>query len=228
MGQYFCKLGWAKKKEFRLLMHGLDAAGKTTILYTLKLGEVVTTIPTIGFNVETVTYKNVNITAWDVGGRDKIRHLYRHYYPDTDAILFVVDSNDRERIEEVKDEMGRLVKEQDLKDALILVLANKQDLSGAMTVAEVAEAVDFPMILKTHKATIMGCSAISGEGLYDALHWMAQALVHGRSLKSPTANLSDPETDGSLAKKTGKSPWSLSTYMKGSLGSLKAFLPKLG
>ena len=71
---------------------GLDAAGKTTILYKLKLGEVVTTIPTIGFNVETVEYKNISFTVWDVGGQDKIRPLWRHYYQNTQGIIFVVDS----------------------------------------------------------------------------------------------------------------------------------------
>ncbi|CAO3702458.1 unnamed protein product [Rhizopus stolonifer] len=69
------------KKEMRILMVGLDAAGKTTILYKLKLGEIVTTIPTIGFNVETVEYKNISFTVWDVGGQDKIRPLWRHYLP---------------------------------------------------------------------------------------------------------------------------------------------------
>ena len=71
---------------------GLDAAGKTTILYKLKLGEVVTTIPTIGFNVETVHYKNITFTVWDVGGQDKIRPLWRHYYEDAQGLIFVVDS----------------------------------------------------------------------------------------------------------------------------------------
>src|SRR6185436_9240917 len=71
------------KKESRILMVGLDAAGKTTILYKLKLGEVVTTIPTLGFNVETVQYKKINFTVWDVGGQDKIRPLWRHYFQNT-------------------------------------------------------------------------------------------------------------------------------------------------
>jgi ADP-ribosylation factor protein 1 len=87
------------KKEMRILMVGLDAAGKTTILYKLKLGEVVTTIPTIGFNVETVEYKNISFTVWDVGGQDKIRPLWRHYYQNTQGLIFVVDSNDRDRID---------------------------------------------------------------------------------------------------------------------------------
>ncbi|KAH7492057.1 ADP-ribosylation factor [Phytophthora ramorum] len=92
------------KKEMRILMVGLDAAGKTTILYKLKLGEVVTTIPTIGFNVETVEYKNISFTVWDVGGQDKIRPLWRHYYQNTQGLIFVVDSNDRDRVDAARDE----------------------------------------------------------------------------------------------------------------------------
>jgi len=71
------------KKELRILMLGLDAAGKTTILYKLKLGEVVSSVPTIGFNVETLEYKKIKFTVWDVGGQDKIRLLWRHYYQNT-------------------------------------------------------------------------------------------------------------------------------------------------
>jgi small GTP-binding protein len=88
---------------------GLDAAGKTTILYKLKLGEIVTTIPTIGFNVETVEYKNICFTVWDVGGQDKIRPLWRHYFQNTQGLIFVVDSNDRERITEAQDELQKMV-----------------------------------------------------------------------------------------------------------------------
>ncbi|KAI8436795.1 hypothetical protein MSG28_010256 [Choristoneura fumiferana] len=85
MGNMFANLfkGLFGKKEMRILMVGLDAAGKTTILYKLKLGEIVTTIPTIGFNVETVEYKNISFTVWDVGGQDKIRPLWRHYFQNT-------------------------------------------------------------------------------------------------------------------------------------------------
>merc|ERR1712125_122256 len=86
-------------KETRILMVGLDAAGKTTILYKLKLGKVVTTIPTIGINVETIDYGRFAFTTWDIGGRDKSRALWRHYFAGTQAIVFVVDSSDRDRIE---------------------------------------------------------------------------------------------------------------------------------
>ncbi|XP_025128511.1 ADP-ribosylation factor 4 isoform X2 [Bubalus bubalis] len=96
------------KKQMRILMVGLDAAGKTTILYKLKLGEIVTTIPTIGFNVETVEYKNICFTVWDVGGQDKIRPLWRHYFQNTQGLIFVVDSNDRERIQEGAEELQKM------------------------------------------------------------------------------------------------------------------------
>lgn len=89
---------------------GLDAAGKTTILYKLKLGEIVTTIPTIGFNVETVEYKNISFTVWDVGGQDKIRPLWRHYYQNTQGLIFVVDSSDVKRIQEAENELANMVR----------------------------------------------------------------------------------------------------------------------
>ena len=141
MGTSFGKI-WARffgKKEMRILMVGLDAAGKTTILYKLKLGEVVTTIPTIGFNVETVEYKNISFTVWDVGGQDKIRLLWRHYYQNTQGIIFVVDSNDRDRVDDANEELHRMLGEDELKDAILLVMANKQDLPGAMTTPDLTD-----------------------------------------------------------------------------------------
>ena len=127
------------KKQMRILMVGLDAAGKTTILYKLKLGEVVTPIPTIGFNVEEVTYKNISFHVWDVGGQDKIRQLWRHYYTNTQGIIFVVDSNDRDRIDDAREELHKMINDEELKDAVVLVYANKQDLPGAMTTPEVTD-----------------------------------------------------------------------------------------
>ena len=128
MGNLFANLfsGLFGKRDMRILMVGLDAAGKTTILYKLKLGEIVTTIPTIGFNVETVEYKNISFTVWDVGGQDKIRPLWRHYFQNTQGLIFVVDSNDRERVGEARDELHRMLQEDELRDAVLLIFANKQ------------------------------------------------------------------------------------------------------
>jgi signal recognition particle receptor subunit beta len=87
-------------RNVRILMLGLDGAGKTTVLYRLKLNKYITTAPTIGFNAESLKYRNLEMTIWDVGGQEKIRPLWRHYCRGTDALIFVVDSNDRDRLEE--------------------------------------------------------------------------------------------------------------------------------
>jgi ADP-ribosylation factor protein 6 len=86
----------------------------------------------VGFNVETVTYKNVKFNVWDVGGQDKIRPLWRHYYTGTQGLVFVVDSQDRERIDEAKQELHRILSDREMKECLLLVFANKQDLPGGM------------------------------------------------------------------------------------------------
>merc|ERR1711949_82707 len=127
------------KVDRAFLFAGLDAAGKTTILYKLKLGEIVTTIPSLGFNVETVEYKNISFTVWDVGGQDKIRPLWRHYFQNTQGLIFVVDSNDRERIGEARDELMRMLAEDELREAVLLIFANKQDLPNAMNAAEITD-----------------------------------------------------------------------------------------
>eukprot|EP00403_Amphidinium_massartii_P010694 CAMPEP_0178430636 /NCGR_PEP_ID=MMETSP0689_2-20121128/31425_1 /TAXON_ID=160604 /ORGANISM="Amphidinium massartii, Strain CS-259" /LENGTH=229 /DNA_ID=CAMNT_0020052505 /DNA_START=62 /DNA_END=749 /DNA_ORIENTATION=+ len=127
-------------QEARLLMVGLDAAGKTTILYRLKLDQIVTTLPTVGFNVETVEYKNLRLTVWDLGGQEKIRRkLWRQYYFGTQGVIFVVDSSDQERIEDAQEELQSMLKDDDLAEAPLLVYANKQDLPEAMDSNEVAQ-----------------------------------------------------------------------------------------
>ena len=173
-GKLFSKL--FGKKDMRILMVGLDAAGKTTILYKLKLGEIVTTIPTIGFNVETVEYKNINFTVWDVGGQDKIRPLWRHYFQNTQGLIFVVDSNDRERITEAHDELHKMLSEDELRDAVLLVFANKQDLPQAMSVAEVTDKLGLHNI-RNRKWYMQATCATSGDGLYEGLDWLANNLA---------------------------------------------------
>ena len=185
MGATFSSF-WARlfsNQEMRILMVGLDAAGKTTILYKFKLGEVVTTIPTIGFNVETVSYKNINFTVWDVGGQDKIRPLWRHCYQNTHGVIFVVDSNDRDRIDDSKDyehsakeELQRMLAEDELRDAVLLVFANKQDLPQAMSVQEVTERLGLNK-LRNREWFIQPTSAPTGDGLYQGLDWLSNTLT---------------------------------------------------
>ncbi|MCJ1448620.1 MAG: ADP-ribosylation factor, Arf Arf6 [Stictis urceolatum] len=178
-------------KEMRLLMLGLDAAGKTTILYKLKLDQDVTTIPTVGFNVETVTYKKVKFNVWDVGGQDKIRPLWRHYfsgrrqtdtirydengeliYIGTQGLIFVIDSSDRNRIEEARQELHRIILDREMKDALLLVFANKQDVEGAMSPQEVQERLKLSQLKDKIWYVVPSC-ATTGEGILEGLAWVS-------------------------------------------------------
>eukprot|EP00117_Sycon_ciliatum_P030364 scpid104382/ scgid23959/ ADP-ribosylation factor 1 len=178
MGLSISKLfkGLVGKKDCRILMVGLDAAGKTTILYKMKLGEIVTTIPTIGFNVETVEYKNISFTVWDVGGQDKIRPLWRHYYQNTQGLIFVVDSNDRDRVGEAKEELQKMLAEDELRDAVLLVFANKQDLPNAMPIAEMSDKLGLGA-LRHRKWNIQATCATTGDGLYEGLDWLSSNVA---------------------------------------------------
>merc|ERR1719322_987480 len=154
-----------EKKEARILMLGLDAAGKTTILFKIKLGEVVQSIPTIGFNVETIEFKNCKLNVWDVGGQDKIRPMWKHYFQNAEGLIFVVDSSDRKRI---------MVAEEDLKETVLLVFANKQDIA-VMDVKEIIDKLDLTS-LKGRAWHCQGTSAISGQGLNEGMTWLIKKL----------------------------------------------------
>ncbi|XP_039350338.1 ADP-ribosylation factor-like protein 1 isoform X1 [Mauremys reevesii] len=162
-------------REMRILILGLDGAGKTTILYRLQVGEVVTTIPTIGFNVETVTYKNLKFQVWDLGGQTSIRPYWRCYYSNTDAVIYVVDSCDRDRIGISKSELVAMLEEEELKKAILVVFANKQDMEQAMTPTEMANSLGLPA-LKDKKWQIFKTSATKGTGLDEAMEWLVEAL----------------------------------------------------
>ncbi|KAJ3292365.1 hypothetical protein HDU79_001508 [Rhizoclosmatium sp. JEL0117] len=162
-------------KEVRILMVGLDGAGKTTMLYKLKLGELVTTIPTIGFNVETVKYKSISFNVWDVGGQDRLRPLWKHYYANANGIIFVIDSNDIDRIADARNELQHLMLEEELRDASLLILANKQDLPNAMKPAEIIDKLRLND-LKSRKWYLQSACATTGDGLYEGLDWFVKAL----------------------------------------------------
>ncbi|KAJ8198467.1 hypothetical protein LV164_004958 [Aspergillus fumigatus] len=159
------------KKEIRILILGLDNAGKTTLLYRLKIGEVVTTIPTIGFNVESVTYRNLNFNVWDLGGQTSIRPYWRCYYANTAAVIFVIDSTDIERLGTAADELAAMLNEEELRDAALLVFANKQDQPGAKGAGEISEALKLGE-LRDRNWSIVACSAIDGKGLDEGMDWL--------------------------------------------------------
>ena len=127
-------------------------------------------------DVETVEYKNIQFTVWDVGGQDKIRPLWRHYYQNTQGVIFVVDSNDRERVTEARDELHRMLNEDELRDAILLVFANKQDLPNAMNAAEITDKLGLHS-LRQRQWYIQSTCATTGEGLYEGLDWLSAQLA---------------------------------------------------
>lgn len=154
-------------------MVGLDAAGKTTILYKLKLKEHIHTVPTVGFNVETVSpSKNVTFTVWDVGGQDHLRPLWRHYFHGTEGLVFVVDSSDQERFPEARKELLQILQNDQMKVIPVLVLANKQDIPEAATAEEVAEKLKL-IQLKTNPWRVQGTCATTGEGIFEAIQMLS-------------------------------------------------------
>jgi len=139
------------------------------------------TTQTTGFNVETVEYKNISFTVWDVGGQDKIRPLWRHYFQNTQGLIFVVDSNDRDRAGEARDELHRMLNEDELRGAVLLVFANKQDLPNAMSAAEITDKLGLHA-LRQRQWYIQSTCATSGEGLYEGLDWCVCVCVPRRAV----------------------------------------------
>merc|ERR1712194_47875 len=163
-------------KDARLLMLGLDAAGKTTVLYKLKHNETVTTIPTVGFNVEELDYKKLRMTVWDVGGQDRIRKLWRHYYQGVQGLVFVVDSSDQDRIQDAHDELHRILDDDSFPlEAAVLVFANKQDLPHAFIASEIVEKMKLQE-MRGRQWFVQSTCATTGDGLHEGLDWLARAL----------------------------------------------------
>ncbi|KAM0007761.1 putative small GTP-binding protein [Helianthus debilis subsp. tardiflorus] len=181
MGQSFTKLfSFMLKKEVLIVMVGLDNAGKTTILYKLKLGKIVTTIPTVGFEVETLEYKNISFHVWDVGACTMYRPPFVKTpgIQNTQGLIFVVDSTDRERVVDAKDQLHWIILKEDVfKDTMLLVFANKQDRPGAMSAAEITDKLDLHALGLQHWH-VQSASATSGEGLYEGLDWLSDNIAN--------------------------------------------------
>mmetsp|Transcript_1045 Transcript_1045/g.1630 ORF Transcript_1045/g.1630 Transcript_1045/m.1630 type:complete len:183 (+) Transcript_1045:57-605(+) len=182
MGSYFSSLfqKFFGEQEVRILILGLDNAGKTTILYRLQIGEVVTTTPTIGFNIETIHYNNLKCQVWDLGGQTLIRPYWRCYYAKCDAIIYVIDSSDRKRLGIAKSELYAMLEEDELKDSILVIFANKQDIPNALSVEEITKELGLAK-LKNRTWTIFKTSAKKNEGLQEGFKWLASQVENKSS-----------------------------------------------
>ena len=168
MGFIFSK----PKKNIRILFLGIERAGKTTILYQLKLGQTVAQLSTVGFNLETLKHNKTTFTIWDVGGKQIIRPLWKHYYENAQAIVYVIDANDETRLQETKEELKKTLKDLDLKGIPLVILANKQDLDSKLSGDELKNYLEIRG-MTDRDWEIFETSGTSGRGLYDVLDWIS-------------------------------------------------------
>lgn len=195
----------APAEPIKLLMIGLSFAGKTTILRKLnKHGESVdTSIPTIGFNVKSLHLSGTIVTAWNVGGRSRIRPLAQQYYKEADGIIFVLDSSDSPSWQMIyaEDQLDRALGEEDLAGKPLLVLANKQDKSNAMSPSEVSKRFELAEKCKDRKWNVLGCTATQGKGIDDGLNWLSSCIKENIVVKckDDDSNVTE-ETDEILSE----------------------------
>ncbi|KAB1212224.1 ADP-ribosylation factor-like protein 2 [Morella rubra] len=179
-----------KEKEMRLLMVGLDNSGKTTIVLKINGEDTSVISPTLGFNIKTITYQKYfldwprgnssyryTLNIWDVGGQKTIRSYWRNYFEQTDGLVWVVDSSDLRRLDDCKIELDNLLKQERLSGASLLILANKQDIKGALTPEEIAKVLNLEAMDRTRHWKIVGCSAYTGEGLLEGFDWLVQDIA---------------------------------------------------
>lgn len=158
-------------KELRILLLGLDNAGKTSCLKKMSDEEISHIMPTQGFNIKSVQQKGFKLNVWDIGGQKSIRPYWKNYYENTDALIYVIDSADQKRVEEAGAELNTLLSEGKLAGIPVLVFANKQDLAKAMTSKDLAETLQLHNI-RDRQWQIQGCSAKTGKGLNEGVTWV--------------------------------------------------------
>lgn len=166
-----------KEKEMRILMVGLDNSGKTTIVLKINGEDTSVISPTLGFNIKTIKYQKYSLNIWDVGGQKTIRAYWRNYFEQTDGLVWVVDSSDVRRLEDCKMELHNLLKEERLSGASLLILANKQDIQGALKPADIAGVLNLDAMDKSRHWKISGCSAVTGDGLLEGFDWLVQDIA---------------------------------------------------
>lgn len=176
-------------QSLHVVVIGLDSAGKTSLLYRLKLREFVETIPTKGFNMERIKVpmgnSKTNTTTfqvWDVGGQDKLRPLWKSYTRRTDGLVFVVDAAEAERMEEAKVELHRITRSAENQGVPVLVLANKQDLDGAASASEVEKVLAVHELSSSTLHHTQGCSALDGQGLQPGLEKLYEMILRRKKM----------------------------------------------
>ena len=172
-----------KEKEMRLLILGLDNAGKTTVVKKLMGASIDTIEPTLGFSIQTLQHATgYTLHVWDVGGQKSLRAYWRNYFEATDGLIFVVDSTDSRRLQDCRESLCSLLAEERLAGATLLILCNKQDQTGALSEEELARLLNLDALLTKFSShprhyKILSCSAVTGQGLSEGLDWLVQDIA---------------------------------------------------
>ncbi|XP_073529177.1 ADP-ribosylation factor-like protein 14 [Phyllobates terribilis] len=171
----------SKAKQARILLLGLDAAGKSTVLYRVKFKEPFSTIPTVGFNVEMIqTEKHLQLTIWDVGGQEKLRSFWCYYFENTDGLVYVVDSTNKHTLDESKKQFQQVLQNELIKNVPVVVLANKQDLPGALNADEITRKFNMKKYCCDRDWYVQPCCAITGQGLAEGFNKVTEFVKRSK------------------------------------------------
>ncbi|GAB2294044.1 hypothetical protein Dimus_028260 [Dionaea muscipula] len=174
------------KTEFHILILGIDKAGKTTLLEKLK--ELYLNleglppdriVPTVGLNIGRIEVGNAKLVFWDLGGQPGLRSIWEKYYEEAHAVIYVVDSNCPSRFEDSKSALEKVLRHQDLQGAPLLILANKQDLPGAVTAEELARYLDLKK-LDERVYMLKAISAYDGRGIKESTDWLVEEMERSK------------------------------------------------
>jgi ADP-ribosylation factor related protein 1 len=185
-----------KREEYCVLILGLDNAGKTTLLERLKSDyslnsdgrgvDVSRIAPTVGQNVARVQINGVWLKVWDVGGQESLRTLWDSYYNEVHGVVFVVDSTDRARIEECRDALDKVISNELIEGAPVLMLANKQDQEERLEVEDIKEIFNkMAEKMSARDSRVLPISALEGTGVSDAAQWLVTRLVRNKEARPP-------------------------------------------
>ncbi|ORX62002.1 P-loop containing nucleoside triphosphate hydrolase protein [Hesseltinella vesiculosa] len=182
-----------QKEEYNILIIGLDNAGKTTLLEKIKSTYMDTPglpadriAPTVGLNIGRIEIQSSKLKFWDLGGQHDLQTIWERYYSECHAILFVVDSTDKRRLEECKDTFETMVTNDLVEGVPILMLANKQDINDALRVEDIKEVFNkIAVKLGARDSRVLPISALEGNGVHEAIDWLIKRLQRNKINRPP-------------------------------------------
>lgn len=191
---------WFSKVQYHLLLLGLDDAGKTTLLESLRHHYLGTTPPlslqippTVGLNIGKIEIDSKKLLIWDLGGQSSLRGIWDKYFNEAHAILYVIDSTTSARLRETSIELDKLMKEPELQDVPILILCNKIDAVGAMPMEEIQQVIwreEWGNTTRSRNRPVhlQPISALTGQGITKGIEWLLTVIPQSARTKQLAEN----------------------------------------